>query len=109
LNFIETEHNERLSWQQCTDDELEAVGKASFCLQDLAFREISYDTEITDEATEKRTGELERLLDKNNTFQKVSAFVTNVSIHPISCFTHWAIYAHFENTQISCKLTTIIK
>jgi hypothetical protein len=102
LNFIETEHNERLSWQQRTDDELEAVGKASFCLQDLAFREISYDTEITDEATEKRTGELV-------TFQKVSAFVTNVSIHPIGCFTHWAIYAHFENTQISCKLTTIIK
>jgi hypothetical protein len=55
-------------------------GKASFCLKDLAYREINDDLDISDEASEKRTGELERLMDKNNTFPKVRAFVTNISI-----------------------------
>ena len=87
LNFIKTEENERLSWQRRTDEELKAAGKASFCLKDLAYREIDNDLEISDEASEKRVGELEKLMDKNNTFPKVSAFVTNVSISIFATYT----------------------
>ncbi len=54
LNFIDTEQNERLSWQRRTDEEPEAAGKASFCLKDLAYREINDDLDISDEASEKR-------------------------------------------------------
>ena len=80
LNFIDVEQKERLSWQRRTDEELKAAGKASFCLKDLTYREIDDDLQIPDEACEKRIGELEKLMDKNKTFPKVSSFVTIVSI-----------------------------
>ena len=90
LNFIKTEENERLAWQRRTDDERKAAGKA-FCLKDLTYREIN-DLEIADEASAKRVGELERLMDKNNIFPKVSVFVTNVSVRILATYTIHAVH-----------------
>ena len=89
LNFIKTEENERLAWQRWTDYELKAAGKA-LCLKDLMYREIN-DLEIADEASAKRVGELERLMDKNNIFPKVSVFVTNVSVCILATYTIHAV------------------
>lgn len=85
LNFIR-----RLAWQRRTDDERKAAGKA-FCLKDLTYREIN-DLEIADEASAKRVGELERLMDKNNIFPKVSVFVTNVSVRIFATYTIHAVH-----------------
>ena len=66
------------------------AGKA-FCLKDLMYQEIN-DLEIADEASAKRVGELERLMDKNNIFPKVSVFVTNVSVRILATYTIHAVH-----------------
>lgn len=72
LNFIKTEEEQRLSWERRSDEELQAAGKSSFSLKDLVYREVKNDMELmSDEATEKRITELERLMDKKNTFPEV--------------------------------------
>ena len=72
LNFITTEEEQCLSWERRSDEELQAAGKSSFSLKYLVYREVKNDMELmSDEATEKRITELERLMDKNNTFPEV--------------------------------------
>lgn len=56
-----------------TDKELQAAGRSSFFVCNLRFKE-AIDSEVTacDGATRKKTTELERLMDGNNTFPEVS-------------------------------------
>jgi hypothetical protein len=71
LNFIKTEEEQRMSWEQRTHEQLQAAGK-SFSLKDLIYREVKIDLGLkSDEATVKRIAKLERLMDKNKTFPEV--------------------------------------
>ena len=80
-----------MAWQRRTDDERKTAGKKAFCLKDLMYPEIN-DLEIADEASAKRVSELERLMDKNNMFPKVSVFVTNVSVCILGTYTIHAVH-----------------
>ena len=83
LNFINTEQNEHLSWQRSTGEKFKAAEKASFYLKNLTYREISDYLEIPDKASEKRIGELEKLMPNSNTILKVSAFVHMYLLAPL--------------------------